>query len=170
MDGPGDPTAAGLAERRSVEHERLGGYLETLSAYGIPVIDNIVELTSVYSSPELGRSVCRRLLRLSPEQRPTAIFAGCDLLAVGILQEILEQGLRVPDDISVIGFDDTYAPNLAPPLTSVAQPMVVLGQVAAQLAIDALTSGDGVDHVRRKRLTTRLIVRASTGPPRRGIE
>jgi DNA-binding LacI/PurR family transcriptional regulator len=167
MDRHGDPTAAGLAERRSVEHERLGGYLETLEVYGIPVIDESVQLTNVYSSPELGQTVCRRLLELPLNLRPTAIFAGCDLLAVGILQEILEQGLKVPDDISVIGFDDTYAPNLAPPLTSVAQPMVEIGRVAAQLAIDALTTEDGENHVRRKRLTTQLIVRASTGPPRR---
>ncbi len=163
----GDPTGAGLNERRSVEYERLGGYLETLTAYDIPVNRELIALIDDYYSPELGRTVCRKLLGLPPNQRPTAIFAGCDLLAAGVLQEILEQGLKVPDDISVVGFDDTYAPNLAPPLTSVAQPMSEIGQVAAQLAIDALTSEDGANPVCRKRLTTRLIVRASTGPPRR---
>ncbi|MFL5758972.1 MAG: LacI family DNA-binding transcriptional regulator [Thermomicrobiales bacterium] len=165
MDGQGDPAAVGLRERRSVERERLDGYLGTLAAHGIPVRNDLIALTDVYSSPERGRAVTRRLLGLPPAERPTAIFAGCDLLAVGVLQEILAQGLHVPDDLSVVGFDDTYAPNLAPPLTSVAQPMVEIGQVAARLAIGVLESNDGGDHGRQQRLSTRLIVRASTGPP-----
>jgi DNA-binding LacI/PurR family transcriptional regulator len=168
IDGQGDPTAAGLRERRSVEHERLDGYVATLEAHDLSACDDLIELTDVYSSPERGRAIAGRLLSLPSAKRPTAIFAGCDLLAVGVLQEIFEQGLRVPRDLSVVGFDDTYAPNVAPPLTSVAQPMHEIGRVAVWLAIEALQEGDGLGHVRRERLITRLIVRASTGPSGKG--
>jgi LacI family transcriptional regulator len=165
IDGDSHPARAGVTERRSVERERLGGYLQALSDHGLPVRTELIDLGDTYYSPERGRTVTQRLLRMTPGERPTAIFAGCDLLAAGVLQEILDQGLRVPDDLSVVGFDDTYASHLAPPLTTVAQPMIEIGQVAARLAIEALEARDGPDHVRQVRLTTRLIVRKSTGPP-----
>ncbi len=159
---PGSDTH-GLYERRSVERERLAGYLDSLAEHGIPLDEQLLDLGSAYSSPEHGQEVTRRLLALPPEQRPTAIFAGCDLLAVGVMQVLLEAGLRVPDDLSVIGFDDTLATKLAPPLTSIAQPMVELGQRAVRLAIDAI-GANGERPARHERLTTRLVVRASTAP------
>ena len=84
-------------------------------------------------------------------------------MAAGILQEAHVNQLRVPDDLSLVGFDDTYAGHLTPPLTTVRQPMEELGRVAVRLA---MTSRDGaVSTPQRDRLTTQLIVRESTAPP-----
>lgn len=154
----------GEPERRSVDRDRLAGYRDALSVQGLPIDDALIDLGDTYYSPARGRAVTRRLLALDAPQRPTAIFAGCDLLAAGVLQELYAQGLRAPEDLSVVGFDDTFAPNLAPALTTVAQPMLALGRLAARLAIEAATEGDGA--IRQERLMTALVVRGSTGPPR----
>src|SRR5690606_4089955 len=95
--------------------------------------------------------------------QPTAIFAGCDILAAGVLQEAYRAGLRVPDDLSIVGFDDTYAPYLTPALTTVEQPVYAIGQAAIRLAMAALED-DGEDVIRTERLATTLVVRCSTGP------
>ena len=63
-----------------------------------------------------------RRISTAESKRPTAIFATCDILAAGALQAIYEAGMRVPEDISLVGFDDTLALNLTPQLTTVAQP------------------------------------------------
>jgi LacI family transcriptional regulator, galactose operon repressor len=161
------PDETGVEERRSVEHERLGGYVAALTDHGITHRHDYIDLGDTYYSPERGRDVTRQLLAFPLDEQPTAIFAGCDLLAAGVLQELLAQGLRVPDDISVIGFDDTYASHLAPPLTTVAQPMAELGHVAVQLAMAGLDADAIIPGVQRRRLETRLVVRASTASPRR---
>jgi DNA-binding LacI/PurR family transcriptional regulator len=75
--------------------------------------------------------------------------------------------MRVPGDISVIGFDDTIALNLSPPLTTVAQPAIEIGRAAVQMALEVLRDPVNGQHSpstpRRKRLETQLIVRESTG-------
>lgn len=156
----------GEAERRSVDRDRLAGYCDALTAHGLSIDDALIDLGDTYYSPERGRAVTRRLLALDRANRPTAIFAGCDLLAAGVLQEMYDQGLQAPRDLSVVGFDDTFAAHLAPALTTVAQPMLELGRIAARLAIEAAVNGNGVESIRQERLAMRLVVRASTGPPR----
>jgi LacI family transcriptional regulator len=164
VDGARRPVT-GEPERRSIDRDRLAGYRDALSAHGLPIDPTLIDLGDTYYSPERGRAVTRRLLALAPSRQPTAIFAGCDLLAAGVLQELYAQGLRAPEDLSVVGFDDTFAPQLAPALTTVAQPMLALGHLAARLALNAV--GDGSEpSVRIERLTTELVVRDSTGPPR----
>ncbi|CAN5358398.1 LacI family DNA-binding transcriptional regulator [soil metagenome] len=152
-------------ERRSVERERLGGYSAALAANDIAMDPQLIELGSTYYSSERGNAVTKRLMDLDPEVRPTAILAACDLLAAGVLQELTSRGLRVPEDISVVGSDDTYASHLSPPLTSVAQPMIELGTVAIRMAIDALDGESPNGEVFRKRLSAKLVIRVSTGPP-----
>lgn len=152
-------------ERRSVERERLGGYTSALAAHDIQEDPRLIDLGNTYYSSERGNKVTRRLMDLDPEIRPTAIFAGCDLLAAGVLQELTARGLRVPEDISVVGYDDTYASHLSPPLTSVAQPMVELGTVAIGMTMKALEGGLPNGEVLRKRLAAKLVIRSSTGPP-----
>ena len=154
----------GEMERRSVDRDRLAGYRDALTARGLPIRAELIDLGDTYYSPERGRAITRRLLELDGSRRPTAIFAGCDLLAAGVLQEIYAQGLQAPRDLSVVGFDDTFASHLAPALTTVAQPMLELGRMAACLAIEA-ASGGGDGSIRQERLLTQLVVRASTGPP-----
>ncbi len=159
--GEPQPALTGVTRRSEIERERLAGYLEALAAAELPVRADLIDLGHTYYSPARGREVTRRFLAMKPAAQPTAIFAACDLLAAGVLQEIHAQSLRAPDHLSVVGFDDTYASHLAPALTTVAQPMEEIGRTAVQLAL-----GGGADQVRHERLTTRLVVRMSTGPPR----
>lgn len=109
-----------------------------------------------------GRESVLELLRLEPSERPDAIFAGNDLVALGVLQGLTLAGVSVPDDIAIVGYDDiSFAGSAAIPLTSVRQPAVELGRTAAQLLLDALGDPDAtkVQHVT---LEPELVVRAST--------
>jgi LacI family transcriptional regulator len=95
---------------------------------------------------------------------PTAIFAGSDEVALGVVEAARARGLRVPEDLSVVGFDDTQVARLAaPPLTTVRQPLQEMGAVALRTAL-RLAHGGKVDshHVE---LATELVVRRSTAPP-----
>ncbi|MFN8665462.1 MAG: LacI family DNA-binding transcriptional regulator [Thermomicrobiales bacterium] len=149
--------------RRVVERERLSGYFDALRTFGVAGDDELVTLGPTYYDVPAARAAVRRWLQLPAARRPTAIFATCDIMAAGILQEAHVNQLRVPDDLSLVGFDDTYAGHLTPPLTTVRQPMEELGRVAVRLA---MTSRDGaVSTPQRERLTTQLIVRESTAPP-----
>ena len=97
-------------------------------------------------------------------QPPTAIFAANDEMALGVLEAARTRGLRVPEDLSVVGFDDTEVARVAaPPLTTVAQPLRRMGSVAFRTAL-RLGAGEHIDshHVE---LATELVVRASTAPP-----
>jgi LacI family transcriptional regulator len=153
---------------RYVERERLSAYVDTLKKYDLPIDKSLIALGWYYYLENGGAAGDGRRLTdqiLAQERPPTAIFASCDLIAVGVLQSIYAHGLRVPADISVVGFDDTYAAYLAPPLTTVKLPMHELGRVAVQIAIDQIEDGERDPHaVRTERLQTELVVRDSTGP------
>jgi LacI family transcriptional regulator len=149
--------------RRVVERERLSGYFDALRSFGVARDDALVTLGPTYYDVPAARAALRRWLQLPAARRPTAIFATCDIMAAGILQEAHVSQFRVPDDLSVVGFDDTYAGHLTPPLTTVRQPMDELGRAAVRLA---MTSREGAAVApQRERLTTQLIVRESTAPP-----
>jgi len=97
---------------------------------------------------------------------PTAVFAANDEMALGVMEAARARGLRIPDDLSVVGFDDTQVARLSsPPLTSVAQPLRSMGATAVRTAL-RLANGQAVDshHVE---LATQLVVRASTAAPAR---
>ena len=153
-----------------VETERLNAYLDTMSAHHLPVYPEYIKMGQHYrledrDSQGDGYRATRELLMLP--HRPTAIFASSDIPAVGTLQAIYEHRLFVPDDISVIGFDDTYSPFVAPPLTTVRMPMGELGRAAVQLILEQLEdTSDRPDQLRVIKLKTQLIVRDSTGPVR----
>jgi LacI family transcriptional regulator len=100
----------------------------------------------------------------SPEP-PSAIFAFNDSIAIGALRAARERGLRVPDDLSILGFDDVkYAGIAAPPLTTVRQPLADMGRTAVNLLIRLLERQSfETMHIE---LPTRLVVRESTAPPR----
>lgn len=164
----GDPALypdAGVRPR-SVEEERLDAYVDALHAAGISPDPELIRLGIYFSVVDGGSGAegylhTRELLAL--RDRPTAILAGCDVLAVGVLQALYEARLRVPDDLSVIGFDDTLAMRLAPPLTSVAQPMAELGRQAVRLAVAAIEA-PGMEPT-TVTLPTRLVIRQSTSSP-----
>ena len=99
---------------------------------------------------------------LALESRPTAIFCANDLLALGMMRGLLARGIRIPDEISIIGYDDIeFAPSAAVPLTSIAQPAYQLGTVAAQLL---LSECEGIDtHAHQEvNFQPELVVRDST--------
>ncbi|HWG12009.1 MAG TPA: LacI family DNA-binding transcriptional regulator [Streptosporangiaceae bacterium] len=152
--------AIGGPERFWSANARLDGYRTALMRSGLPVDEDLV-VRGEFAVPD-GRDLARQLLdRPSP---PTAIVAGNDNQAFGILQALGERGLRVPDDVSLVGFDDAVAAWATPPLTTIRQPLAAMTAAAVRmLRMDA----DGVaaqpQHVE---LATSLVVRESTRPPR----
>jgi DNA-binding LacI/PurR family transcriptional regulator len=92
----------------------------------------------------------------------TAIVAGSDIMAIGILRALTEEGLRVPDDVSLVGFDDVeLAQYTNPPLTTIRQDRVAMGRGAVQRLIDLI---EGTGEVSPLIIPTQLVVRKSTGP------
>jgi LacI family transcriptional regulator len=136
--------------------ERVAGYYEAMKAAGISVDSRWVVIGDFQH--ETGYSGCRQLLRL-PEP-PTAIFACNDLMAVGALCAVHEAGLRVPDDISVIGYDDVpLASYTVPRLTTIAQPARQLGRLAVERLVARLQNQEMP--VLREKLAVTLVVRDS---------
>ena len=136
---------------------RLDGYRAGLGAAGIAVEDGLIRPGSFYH--EAGFEGGTALLSL-PEP-PTAIFAASDQMAFGVYEALRRRGLRVPDDISVVGFDDLPEARWAsPPLTTVRQPLAEMGLLAARTVL-RLARGEEIESPRLE-LATELVVRDST--------
>jgi LacI family transcriptional regulator len=137
---------------------REAGYRESLAAAGIPFDPALVRDGGYQAA--LTAEAARELLT-SPD-RPTAVFAANDMSALGVLTVAHELGLRVPEDLSVIGFDDVpEAASSTPPLTTMAQPLHDLGAQALEMLVGLLNGQDVPSHVQ---LPAELVIRASTGP------
>ncbi|HEX4660679.1 MAG TPA: LacI family DNA-binding transcriptional regulator [Streptosporangiaceae bacterium] len=109
-----------------------------------------------------GRRAGEQIAGMSAGTRPTAAFCANDLLALGVLQEMTRRGLDVPGDLAIVGYDDIdFAAAAAVPLTSVRQPRAQLGQSAADLLIDEVSSPDTHQH-RQVVFEPELVVREST--------
>lgn len=142
-------------------HARLDGYRSAMTAAGAAVAPAWVRYGDFHV--EGGRARARELLAL-PE-RPTAIFAGSDLQALGVLDAAREAGLRVPQDLSIVGYDDiAMCEWITPRLTTVHQPLRRMGEEAARLVLQ-LARGEAVATPRMD-LATSLVIRESTAPPR----
>ena len=101
---------------------------------------------------------------LDGPERPTGIFAGSDMQALGVLEAARERGIRVPEDLSVVGYDDIPLTRwLTPKLTTVHQPLRRMGEEAARLALRLSDAPSG--STPRMDLATSLVVRDSTAPP-----
>jgi LacI family transcriptional regulator len=164
----GDPTRypRSLSRGCSVEEERLEAYTGSLREAGASVDERLIQLGEYIARSEEGSNIAgyrgmKTILKLA--DRPTAVVAGCDILAAGALQAIYETRLRIPDDISVVGYDDTLAASLAPRLTTVAQPMAELGRTAIQLALSEIADPEIMP--KTVTLSPRLVVRDSTAAP-----
>ena len=141
--------------------DRRRGYHAALASAGI-LPDPALEVESIPEIPP-GRAAAEQLLDL-PE-RPTAIFAFNDNIAIGAVQAARERGLRVPDDLSVVGFDDVEpATIVSPALTTVRQPLAEMGRTAVSL-LNRLLVRQRFETLHIE-LATRLVVRESTSPPR----
>jgi LacI family repressor for deo operon, udp, cdd, tsx, nupC, and nupG len=141
--------------------DRLRGYRRTMEQSGLPVLP-AWEVLGDFTVR--GGYDAMRLL-LASDSRPTGVFAASDEMAIGAVHAIREAGLRVPEDVSVIGIDDhEMAEYFA--LSTVAQPVREQGQLAAGLLLDVLAA-DPDDPVKPSAITlpTRLVVRGTTAPP-----
>jgi LacI family transcriptional regulator len=140
--------------------ERLEGARQIWAELGLPAEDLIYLPTAALTVAE-GRSAGERLAGIPVRRRPTAAFCANDLLALGLLQQSIGAGLRVPEELAIVGFDDIeFAAAAAVPLTSVRQPRQELGRAAAALVIDEATNPD---HVHQQPLfVPELVARAST--------
>jgi LacI family transcriptional regulator len=139
--------------------DRLAGYCQALEAHRIPVQAALIgEGDFTKGSGTMGM---QRLLSASP----TAVFAASDMIAMGALRALREAGLRVPEDIALVGFDDIpVAAALEPALTTVRQPIERLGSMAADLLLNLLQNApEARAPAARIILPARLIVRDSCG-------
>jgi LacI family transcriptional regulator len=140
---------------------RMHGYRAALGAAGVEIPEEYVR----NGSTRYEDGVAAGGVLLDLRQPPTAVFAATDETAAGVVEAARVRGLRVPEDLSVVGFDDTtIARLLSPPLTTVRQPLREMGRVAMQSAL-RLAAGERLDshHVE---LATELVVRNSTAPPK----
>lgn len=151
VSGPGD-----LHQIR----DRREGALSALAEAGLGP-EALVEIPSERLDVAAGRDAGARLLGLVP--RPTAVFCANDLLALGVLQSLYAAGVRVPQDIAIVGYDDIeFAAAAAVPLTSVRQPAVMMGRLAAELLLEEADEEDGTHEHRSVVLQPELVVRASS--------
>lgn len=140
--------------------ERLAGYRTALEERGIS-FDPALTLYG-YFDANSGYELASQLLAL--RDPPTAIFAGNDEQASGVYRALYKQGIAVPQQMSVVGFDDTLiAPLLTPPLTTVRQPLFEMGRMATNMLL-RLIAGEALDSIRVE-LPTILIKRASCASP-----
>lgn len=126
----------GSALDEEIERSRLAGYHRALDEAGIARRPELEYVEEKLYLPQYGYQGAKKVLAQS--NAATAIFAAGDLFACGVLQYAYEQNLRVPDDLSLVGFDDTLASFLAPPITSVSIPAESIGQTAIRLILERL--------------------------------
>ncbi|MDG4765836.1 LacI family DNA-binding transcriptional regulator [Solwaraspora sp. WMMD406] len=156
---------AHISGRTDLESSRLreAGFRQAMADAGVPVNETLVRVGGFRIESAAGTAA--ELLTL-PEP-PTAIFAGNDLSAISTLTVAREMGLTVPDDLSVIGFDNIPESALVnPPLTTIMQPLQQMGAEALRLLVDLIAGVDRDTHIR---LPTELVVRASCRPLHRPI-
>jgi len=150
--------------------ERLSGYKKALNKYGIPFDENLVfdgvsfsgnTVLKRDSDYKTGFEIANKILEL--EDRPTAIFSGNNLLTLGALEAIHAKNIRIPEEISIIGFDDmSWSISLNPPLTAIRQPGFDMGRKAAEML-----HGRILDPSSKKEciiLKTEFMLRKSTAP------
>jgi alanine racemase len=147
-------------EHRGISARRLAGIR---SGFAAGAGDNVtLRILSAPVSEEGGRAAFEAL----GASLPTAVMTMCDVTAIGLMNAAIDAGLRLPEDLSVVGFDDIPAASwVSPRLTTVHQPIREKGRLAALRLIDAIGSGEGRTHS-REILPTRLAVRGSTAPAR----
>ncbi len=151
IGGPGDVLCS---------RARVDGYRAALDGAGLPATAGYVRLGDFRSAS--GYRETMALLDL-PEP-PTAIFASSDQMALGAYEALYERGVRVPEQMSIVGFDDLDEARWAlPPLTTVRQPLAEMAGMATRMLLSLVADEELVTP--RVELATPLVVRASTGPP-----
>ncbi|MCK4663658.1 MAG: LacI family DNA-binding transcriptional regulator [Bacteroidales bacterium] len=145
-------------KNRLIGMNRLNGYLHALEKYSIPIDKKLIVYCDTFKQ---AQKVVPGLLSIN--NPPDGIFAVNDLTAIGAIKKIKETGLKIPDDISVVGFGDSlYSIISDPELTTVRQPGYEIGQTAANLLINRLENSELQKKPEFKVLKTSLIIRKST--------
>jgi LacI family transcriptional regulator len=140
--------------------DRLTGARQAIDAPPGSTADIVVVGTEALTVAE-GRNAGERIAGMARSTRPTAAFCANDLLALGLLQQCVSLGVRVPEDLAIVGYDDIeFAAAAAVPLTSVRQPRRDLGRTAAQLLLDEASNPEHRHH--QTLFTPELVARAST--------
>lgn len=153
---------SGITKENDRTTQRLQGIRNALSSHGIRLPDQmIVEQSYSFAG---GREGCARLLSDS-DTRPTAIICGNDILAIGALRECASRRLKVPEDVSIVGFDNlSMAAYVDPALTTLDVPAEEMGSVAAQTILGKL---DGADSLEHHTVDVELVIRDSAAAPRK---
>ena len=122
----------------SVEIDRFEGFAQTLALHKLPLIEANCRFTDEYD-PDQGYEAIKTMLK--GKHRPTAVFITSDVTASGAMQYLYEQGIRVPDDISIVGYDNTFSAMTAPPITTIALPINEIGKTTIQLFAERKLEG-----------------------------
>jgi LacI family transcriptional regulator len=140
--------------------DRFEGACDAWREAGLPDTDLVRVETEALSVQE-GHVAGERLAGLPKRKRPSAVFCANDLVALGLLQQVVSSGQRVPEDLAIVGYDDiSFAAGAAVPLSSVRQPRQALGRTAAELLIDEVNNPDH-EH-QQVEFTPELVARTST--------
>mgnify|MGYP000896786222 FL=1 len=156
----GHTRIAFIGGREELDSSRLRetGYRDAMAAAGLEVPENFVRLS--HYDPDFAETIALEMLALP--NRPTAIFAANDVTAIRVLGAAATLGIKVPEELSVVGFDDIpQAALVTPTLTTVRQPLGAMGAAAMQMLLDLL---GGVERETHVRMPTELVVRDSTAP------
>ena len=139
---------------------RLEGYKAAMCHHNLPVDPALIQEGDFYQPAGFKGGV--ELLKLA--NRPTAIFASNDMMAFGVMDAVREEGLSIPKDISIIGFDDILqSANVHPRLTTVRQPLEQMGRVATTMLLELINNPDRQPE--KLELATELIIRETCQPP-----
>jgi DNA-binding LacI/PurR family transcriptional regulator len=152
------------ASLSSDSKDRWSAICEIAKDLGISITPELtVQLEGADSTPNLGYPFAKQLL--ARKQPFTALFAYNDISAIGSIYAFQEAGLRVPDDVSVVGFDDIQSAGyMNPPLTTVKQPLHKMGEIAARILLDRIEGR--TKYISEFTIEPELLVRKSTSRPR----
>ncbi|GAW92364.1 LacI family DNA-binding transcriptional regulator [Calderihabitans maritimus] len=152
----------GGPEKLEPSRERFEGYRLALAARGVD-IDPLLVRYGKFKKEDGYRNAC--VLLEDPALRPTAIFAANDILALGVIQAARDLGLQVPEQLSVVGFDDIPFVSYGEiRLTTVAQPKYAMGEMAAKILLDEIQNASK-QQKKHVVLQPELVIRNSSGPP-----
>jgi LacI family transcriptional regulator len=141
---------------------RFEGFAAALAEVGVVSERVVTDSWRITDGRQAGAALAAR----APAELPTAIMCGNDLIALGVLLEFAHRGIRVPDDVSIVGFDDlSWSEAATVPLTTVHQPREELGRRAVRLLLDEIDRGEAHSH-RHELLVPELVIRASSAGPR----
>jgi len=145
----------------STAEERMEGYRKAISDSGLEFDENLIQGNN-FSKSRYGYLAMEKFLKMS--QRPTAIFAANDLVALGAYDAIIKAGLRVPEDIALVGYSDLQrVTQIEVPLTTVSQPSYEMGKAACERLIDRIKNKTNSMETKKIVFKTKLIIRKSCG-------